>query len=113
MFPAVENDILGDDYAKQQEKPAGRQLNADGMVEHVRDQTSKRRCLASDVVPQAGYRERCPEAFRYEKNDLDSNRTEAGDHTEQSDFYKAAHNDSADSVGLKFEKANICRLTRV
>jgi hypothetical protein len=112
MSPAIENDIFGDNHAEQQKKPAGRQLNADGMVEDVRDQISKRRCLASDVVPQAGDRERCPEAFRYEEDELDANRTEAGDYTEQSDSIKAVHNDSAESVGLKFEKENICALTR-
>ncbi|MCH8225068.1 MAG: hypothetical protein IIC97_04270 [Chloroflexi bacterium] len=109
-FPAVENDILGDNYAKQQEKSAGRQLNADGMVEHVGDQISKRRRLARDIVPQAGDRERCPEPIRYEESELDANRTEADDHTKQSDSNKAVHDDSADSVGLKFEKANISPL---
>ncbi len=110
MFPAVENDILGDNYTEQQEKSAGRQLNADGMVEKVRDQTSKRRTIASEIVPQAGYCERCPEPFRYQEGELDSNRTEAGDHTKQSDFDHAFHHDSADSVGLKFEKAIILPL---
>lgn len=111
MFPAIENDVFGDNYAKQQEKPAGRQLNTDGMVEDVRDQTSKWRGFASDIVPQAGNRERGPETFRYKEGELDTDRTEAGNYTNQSDSNKAVHDDSADSVGLKFEKANICALT--
>ncbi|MCH8113428.1 MAG: hypothetical protein IH905_15990 [Proteobacteria bacterium] len=80
------------------------------MVEDVRDQTSKRRCFTSDIVPQAGNRERGPETFRYEEGELDTDRTEAGNYTNQSDSNKAVHDDSADSVGLKFEKANILPL---
>ncbi len=75
MFPAIQNDIFGDNHAKEQEKPYSRQLNTDGMVEHVRDKISKRRRLACEIVPQAGYRERCPETVLYEECELESNRT--------------------------------------